>query len=190
MHTSEHINGRESLENTIWLAVAACLDLDPDAPETHERIRISWPVDSTGGSNPGWRRDDNVCFIRLAEDTSDPFGRLRDVGWEYDQERDDVTETVEYTRVHTLYLIFYGPRSFDDAERARVMLFREGPRRILRARRLYPMPHNRRVTRAPELDEGVWWDRSDVEITIYEGVRLESKLDYFNEARANAAFAP
>ena len=180
---AEQIHTRESLENVVWMAVAACLNLDPDAAETQKRIRISWPVDSPGGSNPGWRADEDVCFIRLTEDTMDQFGRLRDSLWQYNEQEDNLTESIRFTRVHTLYLIFYGPHSFDNAERVRVWMFREGVRRILRINHLYPVPHNQRPMRVPELDGGVWWDRSDIAITLYEAVGLEYKWDYFEEAQ-------
>ncbi|GHU70625.1 hypothetical protein FACS1894184_16330 [Clostridia bacterium] len=181
---ADQIHTRESLENVFWLAVAACLNLDPDAQETQSRIRISWPVESENGSNPGWGRDEDICFMRITEDITDQFGRLRDAFWEHDAETDVMTEYIKFTRVHTLHLIFYGPHSFDDAERVRVWMFREGVRRILRTNRLFPIPHNQRPMRVPELEGGVWWDRSDIQLTINECVCLEYNWDYINEARA------
>lgn len=181
---------REELENVIWEALANCMGINPDSPQSQSRIRMSWPIMSESGSQPDWDRMDNVCFARLTENTAEQYGTLHDIAYAYEASLDIQNEVIGYTRVHSLHLLFYGPHSFDDADQVRVGIFREEPRRILRRKHLYPVAGPQRASRIPELYSGAWWDRSDLMLTIYEHVIREFGSDYYKEAPISIKHSP
>lgn len=178
----DQIHLRSELEDNMWRVVAHCLRIDPEAPASQLRIRISWPVDSESGSQPDWKRTEDVCFIRITEDTSDQYGTLLDISHRYNSEENSQTEIVSYTRVHTVFLLFYGPKAFDDADSVRIGMFREEARRMMRKAGLFPVPGVKRPVRIPELFNGAWWDRSDLTFTLYEDVRREYPEEIIEQA--------
>lgn len=178
----DQVLARTALVDNIWNVVAYCLRVDPESDEAQKRIRESWPIDSQSGSQPGWDRLQDVCFIRIAEDTATQYGTLLDISHQYDPEEDRQTEIVSYTRVYTVFLVFYGPKSFDEAEAVRIGLFREEARRMLRKVGLFPVPGVKRAIRVPELFDGGWWDRSDLTFTMYEHVRREYDEEFIERA--------
>lgn len=187
---SDQVQTRTDLEDNVWNVVAHCLKIDPEAPASQSRIRISWPVDSESGGQPDWKRSEDVCFIRIVDDSSDQYGTLLDISHRYNSEEDSQTEVVDYTRVHTVFLVFYGPRSYDDAESVRIALFRETARRMLRTNGLYPVSGVKRATRIPELFNGAWWDRADLKFTMYENVRREYEEEFIEQASFEIPFTP
>ena len=179
---AEVILSREQLENAARSAVVACLGLDPASTAAQKAVRVSWPVAGKPGSSPGWTRDEDVCFLRLTESTSDPYGNLQDITHAYDSAEDRQREIVCYTRVHVCYLIFYGPHAFDHADSVRIGLFRSAVRAALRDKNLYPVPGVGAPVRAPELVNSEWWERADLTVTLYEYVRREYDEDYYDAA--------
>ncbi len=183
---SEVCLSREQLENALWHAVVVCLGMNPEDQAPQNAVRVSWPVYGKPGSNPGWTRGEDVCFIRLTENTSDPYAGLQDVTHEYDEASAQQREIVCYTRVHTCYLIFYGPNAFDHADRVRLAMHRSANLAFLREKNLYPVPGIGAPVRVPELFNSEWWDRADLSISLYEYVRREYNEAHYETAEVKA----
>lgn len=173
----------EEVEDAIRKALLMFLKIPEDDPLADTRIRMSWPTYSESGSQPDWKRNEDVCFIRLTMDDSDPFGTLLEVSHEYDPETDTQKEIVEYSNRYRVFLIFYGPSSFKDADQFRITMFRDEIRAMFETLGLFPISGVQRPRRVPELVDGQWWERWDLTFSIYSGVRLEYDEDFFEEVQ-------
>lgn len=172
---------RLKLEEILWRTFVLALDMNPESEAAQAAVRVAWPVDAEVGSNPAWERDENICFLRIFDNTTDPYANLLNVSHDFDLDAQTQTEVVKYTRVHGVNAIFYGPDAVDNAEVVRIRMQREDIRAFLRESSLYPIPGMGRPTRTPELFAGAWWDRCDAAYTFYEGCRREWRQDYLND---------
>lgn len=173
------------IEDAIRDVLLMYYGIDEAAQDAYERVRISWPTYSGSGSQPGWDRSKDTCFIQVTPDPSDTFGDMNDTWHVYDEETDTQHEIVTYHRRHNVLLIFYGPSAPEDADLFRVSLLRPKQRAFLMARGLAPLPHIPKPRRMPELDGGQWWERWDLTISMYERVSLAFEDDFYTSIRIN-----
>lgn len=171
----ETILTRKKREKAIFRATALCLGMDPDTPETHDCIKVSWPLDLPSGSLPGWERDDRRIFIRVVPARS-MFANLHDTDYVLD-ESDEPVEVVTYHRPHEVSWICYGPDALDDADAIRIGIIRKNVLDVLRSYSLYPLPHIDDPIPANELVDGAWWGRADLTAQMYEWVKRVYSAD-------------
>lgn len=136
------------------------LNLNPatDA-KAYSKVRIGWIAQPTFG------RDEDICTIRVTES---------DGGWTVRDRKVDVNDgsTVKlvdtYVRVWSAAYSFYGPTGFDNARLLKSAVRMDWNHDQLAEAGLYLVSEVKPTTRAPELFEGQWWDRSDCVLTFNE----------------------
>lgn len=159
------------LEGALVHICCQCLNLSPGSGS----VRTSWPSAAQGGGQPGWRRDEDVLFIRAAP-SRDPYSRFLET--EYQSVGGSLMAVTRYTRSHEAQFIFYGPNATDRAEILRRALLLESAKEVLRVNYgLYPLPHIDEPLRADELEQGGWWGRADLTARFYEGVTWRSAAE-------------
>ena len=131
-------------------------------------VRISWP---TLGA-PAWQITDDVIFIEITE-KDHLYNKAREVAIKTNDASSLVMQT-SYTRVISVHWIFYGPNSFDNAQKVRDALFYEYPfRDTLTNNHIYMVPDIPAPNRRPEKFMSQWWERVDMEVLFNELVIKE-----------------
>lgn len=173
----------KALEDFFQPIIVGMIGASPEAD-----VRIEWPTDGA----PGWEIDTDVAFIQLTEQ-DDPYNKQRNmeivphmIGSPAEVDPDNVIEQIKYTRVWSLHLYFYGPNSFDTAQRVRdYFLTPSSFREQLALNRLYPIPSIAAARRVPELFETRWWERSDLHIYLNEDVTRETIVPVIKSVEVN-----
>ncbi|HXS93029.1 MAG TPA: hypothetical protein VN736_00400 [Candidatus Limnocylindrales bacterium] len=144
--------------------IAQALGIDPTAPTAWSAVRIDWP---TVGQPVGGISED-ICFIRATADNA-PFSRVRDQ--EYSPlNSQSLTQNMGFTQVWNLHLTAYGPNCFDRLREIVSAFSFDWLCQSLAAANLYPVPDWQRPQYAPDLFQGQWWPRADVDLKLYESV--------------------
>lgn len=140
--------------------------IDPDNPQdpAFARVRVGWPP--TGA--PGFLQAEDVCFVRVNAQ-QDAFTDTRDEviipGADYTQ---PATSQVTYNRAWSFRWVHYGPNAFDSARLLISALLLDFTAYQFEAAALALVTEIPAPTRAPELFQGGWWDRTDVTAEFYE----------------------
>lgn len=127
-------------------------------------VRIDWP--SEGAPFP--RRTEDICFLRCVP-KDDPYNRIRDRAGVPGTEP-NLTEVWNYTRAWNIRWCFYGPNSLDFARAARSALYQDYFTIQLSLSQLFPVSDFPEPVRAPEKENGQWYERVDFEAEMYEFV--------------------
>jgi hypothetical protein len=141
-------------------------------------VRIEWP---TGGA-PAWPIDYDVCFLSINYD-DDTY--TQQMHTEY-SENDSTTANADlvYTAALRVVFNFVGPNSFDNADLVRSSLFQEPYKTTLAASNLALITNVSMPTRAPELFNGQWWNRTTFFARFYELITRTSTVPYIQTASA------
>ncbi|WPS86466.1 hypothetical protein SMD22_18410 [Brevibacillus halotolerans] len=160
------------IEDIFWQCTIKNLGLDPEKKESQKRIRIGY---STEGA-PAWKRDENVGFI-LVSFASDPI--TEQVELSYNKTSETTADHISsYTRVVQVSWTFYGPSSYDDADKVRAGLYRSP----LLFSPLHLVTNVPAPLRLPELFSGQWWERSTLIARFNEKVVRSSTVKYIQSA--------
>ncbi|NRS20592.1 hypothetical protein HP398_29675 [Brevibacillus sp. HB1.4B] len=160
------------IENIFWNCTIQNLGLDPTAKESQKRIRIGYPTEGA----PAWKRTDNVGFI-LVTLADDPIVQQAEISYTKATET-TATRSASYTRVIQVSWTFYGPSSFDDADRIRNSLH-------LKPETFAPLALVTNVSapfRLPELFAGQWWERTNFTAQFNEKVVRSTEVNYIQSA--------
>ena len=160
----------KEIEDIFWMCTMKNLNLDPEKAENQKRIRIGYPTEGA----PAWQRTDNVGFI-LVTPVDDPISQQVEIS--YVQASETTADHISsYTRVIQVSWTFYGPSSFDDADKVRAGLYRSpllfSPLHLIPA---VPSPY-----RLPELFGGQWWERTTFLARFNEHVVRSSTVNYID----------
>ena len=160
------------IQDIFWDCTIKILGLDPNKKENQKRIRKGYPTEGA----PAWKHTDNVGFI-IVSPANDPYAQQ--VERSYSQTGETTADNISsYTRVHQVQWTFYGPSSFDDADRVRAGLFRSpllfSPMHLVTD---VPAP-----VRLPELFGGQWWERTSFTARFNEKVVRSSTVHYIEAA--------
>jgi hypothetical protein len=147
------------------------LGLDSAKPASAYAVRISWP---TGGA-PAWKIKEDVCFLKIVEQDN-PYNRQRERSFDGSASN----QATSYTRVINVSFVFYGPNSFDHAQTVRDGLFAQTNHDTLSANNLYMVPDIAAPVRCPELFEGQWWERVNVNMNFNELVVKNTAVNSLN----------
>ena len=139
-------------------------------------VRLAWPTDGA----PAWEIDDDVVFIRIMEH-DEPINRQRETKLTAPTAF-TLNEETTYTRVLELYLVFYGPNSFDRAQAIRDAFFYDEYHWQLAQDHIYMIPDVEAPRRAPELFQGQWWERTDVTFRFNEKVAKNRSINIIESA--------
>lgn len=127
-------------------------------------VRKAWPSDGA----PAWKQGDDVAFVRCTE-IDDWYNKVRDQGAEPNDAVSGLLVT-EYTRVWRVFWEVRGPNSYTRASLLKSAMQLDFIHDSLAASNLYLRPDVSNPTRAPELEDGRWWNRTDLEMVFYEQV--------------------
>ncbi|NRQ51985.1 hypothetical protein [Brevibacillus sp. HD1.4A] len=156
------------IENIFWNYTMKSLGLDTTKKENQKRIRIGYQPEGA----PAWKRTDNVGFI-LVTTTGDPITQQTEIT--YARENDETAlRSASYIRVIQVTWTFYGPNSFDDADKVRSDLL-VNPLNYAPLALVTDVPPPFRL---PELFEGQWWERSIFTARFNELVVRTSTVNY------------
>ncbi|UUZ80637.1 hypothetical protein LJK88_38255 [Paenibacillus sp. P26] len=95
------------------------------------RVRIGWPREGA----PAWKIDEDIAFILVAFD-DDPYTRQTETTYPA-LDQFNANQSVAYTRVVRVSWTFYGPSSFEDADKVRVEFLRQNFKDTLKAKNLF-----------------------------------------------------
>ncbi|MGD8188569.1 phage neck terminator protein [Brevibacillus ginsengisoli] len=160
------------IEDIFWNCTIRNLGLDPVAKESQKRVRIGYPAEGA----PAWKRTENVGFI-LVTPVDDPISQQVEMSYKKTSET-TADHISSYTRVIQVSWTFYGPSSFDDADKVRAGLYRNpilfSPLNLVTS---VPSPF-----RLPELFGGQWWERTSFSARFNEKVVRRSTVNYIESA--------
>ena len=153
------------LRTAIFSALCACLDLMPESEEALAAIREAYNEPENSPRSP---LDRDVVYWRLMEDVSaqvPPPTYMMNSGTSGGTQ----TPMIHTTLAASLLLIFYGPRSMENAGKVRLRLYLDGagnPRSILRAAGIYPVPQPPLPLRLADQEGSLWRPRADLSIPL------------------------
>jgi hypothetical protein len=136
-------------------------------------VRQVWP---TGGA-PGWTIDQDVCFVRVVE-SGDLITATRDTEYIIAGSPSALTKKSTYIRVMEVSLIFYGPLSNQHANAMRDYLFNDESFRTLSLQDIFLIPENIIPRRVPELWQGMWYERYDLQLNFNCKTTIVSDVGY------------
>jgi hypothetical protein len=154
----------QQIEAAMQLAVCGMLGVTD--PETTSLVRIEYGT--TG--QPSQDIADDVCNLRCMPNGTDPYSRIRE---RTEATGDDISllEYWTYTNVWTAHFCLYGPNSYDRARAIRSAFYQEYFTDLLAQSQLFPVSDFPEPVRAPEFYDGQWWERVDLDVTLYEFVQ-------------------
>lgn len=124
-------------------------------------VRIGWQT--TGA--PAWDIEKDMVFITAVPQTS-PYSREHSIIVENGSP--DINISTGFTRVMKLQVICYGKNATENAYKILLGMFKEVPRQELVKEKIFFLPDADAPKRVPELFEGQWWERSDLELFFNE----------------------
>lgn len=138
------------LQTFFWHVLTDVID------DSEVQIRKAWPKIGS----PNWNYNDNVMFIQVHEEGGHDITQPIDSIVEDDGE--DYLETRYSTRVVRLNLVAYGPKSYECLRKIRMLLY--GYNETLHKNKIYVIPEPDTLKSVPELFQGQWWLRADIDI--------------------------
>jgi hypothetical protein len=166
----------KEIEKLFWKATTIMLGFDPANPVNANKVRISWPVDGA----PAWKITEDVTFLRIG-DEEDPFSLLRDTTYST-LDNDNANQETSYTRVMNVHWVCYGPNSNDSAFMIRNKLYSQIVRDLLNDKQVFLVPKIDSPIRSPELFNGQWWDRSNLNAKFNLPVVFDTTVPYLKSA--------
>lgn len=131
---------------------------------TSDRVRISWPSEGA----PFQSTTQDVCYLRCTP-FDIPYDKIRDEG-PIATVGTFNTVQANYTRGWSIHFVAYGPNAVDNLREVRDALYNQYFTDQLANGTLFPVSNFPQVIRMPELIDGQWFERSDLEVTMYEFV--------------------
>ena len=150
------INDLKKIEHSFVKVVQEVLKIDMSDRNNYSKVRVTWPVNGS----PDWGIDEDVCFIRVTPVDSE-YARQMDVLYSDTLEETMLKKEMAYTRVHNINFCFYGPNSYNNADKVRYSLMRNDIIKKLNKINLHSITDIPMPVRIPELFNGRWWDRTD-----------------------------
>lgn len=153
-------------------ATTEMLGYPPSAPDSQDKVRLSYPADG----QPAWKITEDVVFLKINNEP-DPIDKQRDVIYS-EKDTDNAIRKVAYTRVHSIRWTLYGPNSFDNAEKIKNALYQPNYKDLFAKNNLFLVLNVENPVRFPELYNGQWWDRTDLEASYNENVVRTTEIPY------------
>lgn len=117
---------------------------------------------------PAWDINQDVCVIR-ATSVDDPYSRVRDNQYVNLNEA-SLTNSMGFTQVWNLHCTLYGPTSYDNARLILSSMSLDWVHDQLAISNLYGIVKYHRPQYVPELFQGQWWKRADINMQFNEQV--------------------
>lgn len=153
--------------------IAQILGFDPGANPTtaYSAVRTAWPA----SGQPAWAITDDVCCIQAtAED--EPYSQVRDEFY-VNGSSGTVSRQMAFTQVWLIHLSLYGPNGYDHARLISSAMSLDWVHDSLAGSSIYAIPEWQRPAYAPELFQGQWWKRTDLQLKFNEQVTESIAVD-------------
>jgi hypothetical protein len=159
--------GIENLFQSITMRILGIPEKDiNNVTINQDKVRISWP---TSGA-PSFKIGDDITFIQVLP-TDDPIIQQRDVVHSaIENDNNNSNRTVVYTRNHLIQWVIYGPNSFENADNLRNGIYQPEITESLLLNNLALITTVPAPRRVPELFNGQWWERCDLQASFNEEV--------------------
>ena len=156
---------RDQFEELVYDVTATIL--------TGANIRRSWQKDGA----PAFSVDDNVVFFKIVEVHSE-MSKQRDSF--YSQTVSPASSNMEKgsTRTVSVEWTFYGDNAWDNATALKNGLYDQENHDTLAKSNVYMVPDFPPPRRAPELFEGMWYERWDLAVPFNELVVFNKEVAY------------
>lgn len=160
---------REEIEAAFYEAVMASLgyDQNKDYGSKKPPVRLTYPAQG----QPDWGINDDVVFI-LFGDADDDSTQTVDETWE--NSGDDLVRHHKVNRVLQMSFVAYGPNGYDNLVTLRHKLM-DNPKQ-LKEKGINVVPSGNAVTYAPEIFQGLWWQRADLQMTFNSTVEFDEDV--------------
>src|ERR1035437_5586657 len=140
-------------------------------------VRHSWPKEGA----PAWGINDNVIFLKIFDEESAVTGE-REREYTVIGSPTTLNEAASYTRTLHVNWIFYGPDAWDAAKDVRNAMYTQAIRDQLAQSNIYVIPKFPPAKRMPELFQGMWYERYDLDIKFNELVVINTDVNYIESA--------
>lgn len=151
------------VQDAVFDAVRLALGLSSTVAE--KLIRYTNPI---GKSQPfTLAPDENRCYVRLG---GIALGGIGSRDRTYTNTIDGISKTVQMLDGLTVFLVFYGPDAMTFAQKAQVGLHEDTVRERLKIDGIALVDNGTSPVWMPELDDGVWLNRCDLEVRMYRMV--------------------
>ena len=144
----------EELNDLLWDSIMLCLGLNTANADDIKKVRREYPAEGS----PAWKVSDNIVFYSLDENQDN---YARQVDSTYEAGTDTVYKKSTRTRYWALKLTAYGPAAYENLNIIKDMMLSYKVKKLLATGKLYIVPQQLPMTRAPELFAGQWWNRWD-----------------------------
>jgi len=128
----------------------------------YSAVRIAWQTEG----QPAWTIGTDVCSLE-AYPENEPYSKVRD-GFYTPNNEISVTEQMGYTQVWKIRFVFRGPNAADHARLLVSSMSLDFVHDALAESNVYAVAEKNRPVYVPELFQGQWWKRSDVELQFNE----------------------
>ena len=156
----------EDIFRSITMTILGLPEKDnQNKPINQDKVRVAW---STTGS-PAWKITDDIVFIKVSL-SDDPIIQQRDVIYSPITNTNTSSRIVTYTKCHLIEWVLYGPCSYDKADLIRNGIFLPQITETLLTNKLALITTVPAPRRAPELFNGQWWERCDLQASFNEEV--------------------
>lgn len=173
MWMAEERSGYDVLHDAVYDAIVVALGLDES--QAGKMVRFTNPI---GESQPfeDFSPEENRCYIRLGSATLGGVGMVdrtyRVVPADVENETPEkFMKDISMLDAVTAFFVFYGPDAVTNAERALVFLREDEARERLARDDLAVVPRVPMPNWLPELVNGRWHNRCDIEVQMYRRVK-------------------
>lgn len=144
--------------------VCTLLGIALNTPAANYAVRTAW---QTYGA-PAYGITDDIVSIQCTEDNGE-YNKIRD-SLIAQNNSTSVSVNFEYTRIWRVALSVRGPNSFDNVRLIKSGLLLDFIHDTLAASNLFLVTTLNNGVRVPELENGQWWERTDVAFQFNEQV--------------------
>ena len=125
-------------------------------------VRVAWQTQG----QPAYEIGEDVCIIRATADDH-PFSQCRDMVYN-PNDYQSLNQLMSYTQVWRMHWCHYGPNCFDRCRLLISAMSLDWVHDWLAPYSIYAVTEWHRPVYVPELFEGQWWQRADVELQFNE----------------------
>jgi hypothetical protein len=144
-----------------------------DGSPVASQVRWSWPTQGA----PAFGINDDIVFLKIY----DMEGALT-------KQKEEIytlgyNMAVNYTRVLKLNCIFYGPNSWENVTDVSNKIYWQEYHDDLAQEKIYLIPGFSPLNRVPELWQGQWYERADLNLTFNEQIKLNREVPAIETVR-------
>ena len=164
----------DDLQDAVFDAVSVALGLTET--QANKMLRYSMP---SGESLPfeDILPDDDRCYIRLSASALSGVGARDRRYISIKDKPDELNKTVQIVNGLNANLVFYGVNAVENAQKVFAMILEEKSNEVLTGAGLAVVGRSNLPVYLPELVNGRWFNRCDLEIRMYEMLEYTEVVD-------------